>query len=52
LPVMSAGVLGQVRRPAARAYAAAHFEAAEGETSWLTRLLARLRPEGWGRVYG
>ena len=47
---LEAGVLRQGARAASRPYAAAHFEA-PGEAGWLTRLLLRLRPEGWGRAY-
>jgi hypothetical protein len=52
MPAIEAGVLRQ--RAAARAafaqQSAAHFEAPD-EPGWLTRLLLRLRPEGWGRAY-
>jgi 5-aminolevulinate synthase len=53
LPAIDAGILA-AQRPRATAHVfakhAAHF-AAEDESSWLTRLLLRLRPEGWGRAY-
>ena len=50
LPVMAPGVLAQRGPSRPYAQARAHFEAEE-QSSWLTRLLARLRPEGWGRAY-
>jgi 5-aminolevulinate synthase len=50
LQAVDAGVLRQVAaKPRAPAHAA-HF-VAEDEPGWLTRLLLRLRPEGWGRAY-
>jgi 5-aminolevulinate synthase len=52
LPAVDAGVLRQAaaaKRPYASAHAA-HFESPD-EPGWLTRLLLRLRPEGWGRAY-
>ncbi len=53
LPLVAAGVLAaQGKRAPSRPFAhgQAHFEA-EGEAGWLTRLLLRFRPEGWGRAY-
>jgi hypothetical protein len=53
IPAIDAGVLSQ-RAPSSGRYVkpVAHFVApVEEESSWLTRLLLRLRPEGRGRAY-
>jgi len=51
LPEANAGMLRRAAAAKTRAPAhAAHF-VAEDEPGWLTRLLLRLRPEGWGRAY-
>ncbi len=53
LPSLPACVLAAQRKSGANGpytQGRARFEAEE-ESSWLTRLLARFRPEGWGRAY-
>jgi 5-aminolevulinate synthase len=52
MPAIDAGILAASKRAGAKPFVkhAALF-AAEEESSWLTRLLLRLRPEGRGRAY-